>query len=148
MTPQAQAPTATLNGFLEVERSAVLAYTASLRCFEEGTPVRAAVEECLQAHETNMRRLEETIVALGEEPGQGTGAWGKLFTLLEEDAARLGPKVAIAVLEEGEDRGLRGYERVVGRLQGATRTLVETELLPTHERTHRTMSDLKSALLE
>ena len=61
-------------------------------------------------------------------------------------AKAFGEKAAIAALEEGEDHGLRLYKGDLDKLDPATRTLVETDVLPAQERTHRSLSTLKHAM--
>lgn len=52
----------------------------------------------------------------------------------------------MAVLEEGEDHGLRDYRDDLDRLDAETRQFVELELLPAQRRTHDQLSALKRAM--
>ena len=58
----------------------------------------------------------------------------------------LGDRAIIAVLEEGEDFGMREYRTALKRIEGDTRVLVEQELLPAEIQTHRMLSNLKKSL--
>ena len=58
----------------------------------------------------------------------------------------LGERAAIGALEEGEDHGLKLYRDDLDKLDAPARLLVETDLMPAQEETHRTMSTLKQTL--
>jgi hypothetical protein len=58
----------------------------------------------------------------------------------------LGPRVAIAALEEGEDRGLADYRRLLGKVDADTRFFIETRVLPAQERTHESIGNAKRNL--
>ncbi|MFX5964688.1 hypothetical protein ABTE57_19190, partial [Acinetobacter baumannii] len=63
--------------------------------------------------------------------------------LLEGGATAFGEKVAIDMLEEGEDHGLDSYKNELPKLDQDDAQLVETQLLPAQEVTHRAIRDLK-----
>ena len=60
--------------------------------------------------------------------------------MIEAGAAFLGRGPALAALEEGEDLGLSKYKKDVNKLKGATRLMVEMDIITGQQRTHDRMS--------
>jgi hypothetical protein len=87
--------------------------------------------------------LKRRVQALGGAPDADSGVWGMFAKLVQGGADVLGERAAIAALEEGEDHGRDDYKRDVNKLDGESRRIVETQILPEQERTHRTLSTLK-----
>jgi demethoxyubiquinone hydroxylase (CLK1/Coq7/Cat5 family) len=134
-----------LNSFLRGEMSAVETYRQALAKVND-TKARSQLEECHVSHQHRVDLLRRRIIALGGEPAKGSGAWGAFAMAAEASAAAFGEKAAIDVLEEGEDHGLKDYEKHLGDLDATSRSLVERELLPAQQRTHRALSTLKHTL--
>lgn len=134
----------TLNGFLRGELSAVETYQQAIQKLETST-TRAQLEECQRSHEQRVQRLRQHIVQLGGQPSDSSGPWGAFTRLFEGGAKAFGERAAIAALEEGEDHGLRLYRDDIDKLDASSRQLVEMDLLPAQERTHRSLSDIKHA---
>jgi hypothetical protein len=135
-----------LNSFLRGEISAVETYRMALEKVTAGDPGRADLEACLASHQERVRLLTEAIIRLGGEPATSSGAWGAFAKAVEGSARVFGDKAAIAALEEGEDHGLRDYRGDLDDLDATARRIVETQLLPQQEQTHRKMSQLKKQL--
>jgi len=134
-----------LNSLLRGEISAVETYRQALEKLNHATS-RRAIEDCLHSHESRVNLLTQQVGQLGGQPSQGSGAWGSFAKLVEGGAKAFGEKAAIAALEEGEDHGLKQYRSELSKLNGQARQLVEMQLLPAQERTHRSMSQLKHTL--
>lgn len=134
-----------LNSLLRGELSAVETYRQGLEKITD-TSLRASLLECRSSHESRVQLISDRVVELGGEPSDGSGVWGAFAKLVEGGAKLFGDKSAIAALEEGEDKGLRDYRDEVKKVDGTTRTFVETQLLAAQERTHRTMSSLKKTI--
>jgi uncharacterized protein (TIGR02284 family) len=134
-----------LNDLLKGEISAVETYRQAISKLNHSAS-RAQLEDCHGSHEQRIPKLRQQIAQLGGVPATDSGAWGTFAKLVEGTAKALGEKVAIAALEEGEDHGLKLYRDDLPKLDAASRQLVEMELLPAQERTHRTMSALKHTL--
>lgn len=134
---------AQLNSFLCGEISAVETYRLALERVSYESPARSQLEACRNSHERRVIALQHKIQALGGEPATSSGPWGTLVKAVETGAKVLGDKVAIAVLEQGEDHGLNDYRSDLEMLDWEAREIVTTELLPQQEETHRTMSQLK-----
>jgi hypothetical protein len=58
-------------------------------------------------------------------------------------AKLFGRSAVIAILEEGEDRGLADYRTAVVAGDEELRQLIDVELLPAQKRTHGRMSELQ-----
>jgi demethoxyubiquinone hydroxylase (CLK1/Coq7/Cat5 family) len=135
----------TLNGFLRGEISAVETYRQALDKLQP-SPSRTQLEQCRRSHEERVARLRQEVVRLGGKPEEGSGAWGAFAKLVEGSAKVLGEKAAISALEEGEDHGLKLYRDDIGKLDATARSVIETEVLPAQERTHKSLSTLKHSL--
>lgn len=138
-------PVDTLNELLRGEISAVETYRQALEKLTN-SPARAELEDCRRSHEQRVQKLREQVTRLGGRPDEASGAWGAFARLVEGSAKAFGEKAAIAALEEGEDHGLRLYRGDIDKLDPASRALVEQDVLPAQERTHRSLSTLKHAM--
>jgi hypothetical protein len=135
-----------LNRFLRGEISAVETYRMALDKLDKTSTARGDLEACLQSHQSRVMLLRDAITAAGGTPAEGSGPWGVLAKALEGGARILGDKVAVSVLEEGEDHGLKDYKSDVAELDIVTRTLVTSRLMPEQQRTHDRLSTLKKRL--
>ena len=145
MMPEHDQVIGTLNGFLRGEISAVESYEQAIERLAR-TPALAELEECRRSHQQRAEKLRRYITQLGGKPSESSGPWGAFAKLFEGGAKLFGEKAAIAALEEGEDHGLRLYRDDRDKLDATSRELVDTELLPAQERTHRSLSSLKHTL--
>jgi len=135
-----------LNTLLRGELSAVETYKQALEKLDGELEVRPALRTCLQSHQQRAQRLREVVASLGGTPSEGSGPWGAFARMVEGTAKLMGTKTAIAVLEEGEDHGLKEYRSLVGSLDATARKTVLEELLPAQQDTHEKLSVLKQAL--
>jgi demethoxyubiquinone hydroxylase (CLK1/Coq7/Cat5 family) len=138
-------PVDQLNSFLRGEISAVETYRQALDKVKD-VQARMQLEQCHVSHQHRVDMLKTRIIELGGEPAQGSGAWGAFAKAAEGSAAAMGQKAAIDVLEEGEDHGLKDYQKHLTDLDATSRLFVEQELLPAQQRTHRALSALKHTL--
>jgi len=134
-----------LNSFLRGELSAVESYKQALAKVKD-PDAREELETAKRSHETRVDTLKRRIQELGGKPTESSGAWGAFIRVLEGLGAAVGDRPAIAVLEEGEDHGLRDYRVDLTKLDPESRRIVEQELLPAQQSTHRALSSLKAAL--
>jgi uncharacterized protein (TIGR02284 family) len=138
-------PVEQLNSFLRGEISAVETYRQALSKVND-VRARTELEQCHLSHQQRVDRLRTRIVEMGGKPAESSGPWGAFAKAAEGSATAFGEKAAIDVLEEGEDHGLKDYQKSLGDLDAASRMFVEQELLPAQQRTHRTLSTLKHTL--
>jgi demethoxyubiquinone hydroxylase (CLK1/Coq7/Cat5 family) len=135
----------TLNGFLRGEISAVETYRQAMEKLQ-ASPSRVQLEQCRRSHEQRVERLRQEVLRLGGRPEEGSGAWGAFAKLVEGSAKVLGERATISALEEGEDHGLKLYRDEIGKLDAKARSVIESEVLPAQEITHRSLSTLKHSL--
>ena len=134
-----------LNELLRGEISAVETYRQAIDKLGQ-SPAVGQLEDCRRSHEQRIGKLREQVTRLGGEPSKDSGAWGAFARLVAGGAKTLGEKAAVAALEEGEDHGLKLYRDDLAKLDASSRSLIERDLLPAQERTHREMSTLKHTL--
>ena len=141
-----------LNRYLRGEISAVETYRMALEKLEPGSPARSELAACMQSHQSRVMLLQDAIVAAGGTPETSSGPWGVFAKAVEGGARILGDKAAVAVLEEGEDHGLKDYKADVKatdknvNLDAITRALVSDRLVPEQQRTHDRIAALKKQL--
>ncbi len=134
-----------LNSFLRGELSAAETYRQAISRVEDA-PTRVTLEEAHRSHAQRVQALRDRIRELGGQPAESSGAWGMFAKLVEGGAKAFGAKAAVAALEEGEDHGLKDYQKDLGELDLQSRQLVEQTLLPAQQQTHATLSRLKHTL--
>ncbi len=131
-----------LNGFLRGEISAVETYNQVMEKAECESMMKT-LSLCQTDHAKRVQLLKKRIEELGGVPAEDSGVWGAIARLLEGGAAAFGQKAAIDMLEEGEDHGIESYRCEMFKLDPENLRLVETQLLPAQEQTHRAIRDLK-----
>jgi uncharacterized protein (TIGR02284 family) len=134
-----------LNSFLRGEISAVEAYKQALGKVKDAN-AREELSTAQRSHQTRVDTLRRRIQELGGKPADSSGPWGAFAKLIEKGAAAMGDRPAIAVLEEGEDHGIKDYRVDLSKLDAETRRIVEQEIVPAQQSTHRALSSLKAAL--
>lgn len=133
-----------LNGLLKGEISAVETYEQALEKITD-PGIRSELEDVQQCHASRVEILTQTVASMGKEPAHDAGPWGAFAKLMEGGAKVFGDKAAIGVLEEGEDKGLADYRKLLEEADPNIHPVVE-ELLPRQEGTHAKMSSLKHSL--
>ncbi len=133
-----------LNVILKGEISAVETYRQALEKITD--PAIAKDLECAKTcHSGRVAELVSKIQEAGGEPAQSSGAWGAFAKLVEGGAKIAGDKATIAVLEEGEDKGLADYKKLLEDSDPAVK-MAAKELLSKQEGTHQIMRDLKKRM--
>ena len=134
-----------LNELLRGEISAVETYRQAIDKLAE-SPTVGQLEDCRRSHERRVAKLREQVTRLGGQPAKESGAWGAFARLVEGGAKAFGERAAVMALEEGEDHGLKLYRDDLEKLDASSRVLIQQDLLPAQEQTHRDMSALKHTL--
>lgn len=135
----------TLNSFLRGEISAVETYRQAIDRLAQTTHP-AALIECQQSHERRAEMLRRWIQQHGGQPSEGSGVWGAFAKLVAGGATLFGEKAAIAALEEGEDLGVKDYQREIDGLEPDARQFVQTKIKPEQTHTHDVVRSLKKVL--
>ena len=132
-----------INELLRGEISAVETYDIAIGRLEANSAARHTLIACRDSHQNRVEMMAKQVVKVGGEPSHQSGPWGAFARTVEIGAAAFGEKLAIAALEEGEDKGLRDYREAIASTEGTTRDLLMRDVLPLQEQTHRMMSQLK-----
>jgi hypothetical protein len=142
-TSNTDATVEALNELLRGELSAVESYDRALPAVDDEPETRADLADCRASHEARATRIRETIIQVGGEPSEESGAWGVFAKAVAGGAKVLGRRAVISALEEGEDHGLREYKEVLPKLDLSVQRLVSRDLYPQQVRTHSIVSALK-----
>lgn len=122
-----------LNALLRGEVSAIDSYDRAVAALPD-----PPLPELLENRACHLRRsqvLAQTIRIHGGIPDTTAGVWGALAKAATQGAAVLGRAAVIAVLTEGEERGLTAYRSELRRGDAEVRQLIGVELLPAQKRT-------------
>ncbi len=123
-----------LNEFLSNELAAVETYRQLMEKTSGNLTQRLG--ELQLSHASRARELRDQITSLGGEAVNSSGAWGSFAKLIEGGAKMFSEKSGLAVLEEGEDKGLSEYRNDLDELDASCRNFVTTVLLPEQQRSH------------
>jgi len=104
------------------------------------------LSRCYASHQQRASELRQRITELGGSPPNAPGAWSSLVPTLTSAAAAVSENLAVAMLEESEDRGVRRYRDHTKELDAIDQSFVNERLVPGQAVTHAAMSELKLAL--
>lgn len=131
-----------LNSFLRGERSALETYSQVMER-ADGIVVTTALAQGRDSHAQRVRQLEEKIESLGGQPAMDSGVWGAFAKTVQAGAKLFGVSAAVAVLEEGEDHGLKSYTEGLQELSPACQSFVLNSLFPEQRKTHEMLASLQ-----
>ncbi len=103
-----------LNTCLRSELSATETYRQALNINRDQYSAHSEFQrlsEILREHEDATSRLQQLIQKSGGVPSTDSGAWGTWATAVMGAAKLFGDKAALKALKEGEESGLKEYER-------------------------------------
>jgi hypothetical protein len=132
-----------LNEFYRRECSAVETYDLAIKSTKDPELCRS-LTQLRQDHAERVGVLRNKICELAGEPSESSGAWGAFAKTVQAGADFLGDTVAVAALEEGEDRGIKMYTDALRDGDPIVRDLVGTVLMPAQRRSHDLCRSLKS----
>jgi hypothetical protein len=104
------------------------------------------LSRCYASHQQRASELRQRIADLGGKPPNAPGVWGSLIPTLTSAAAAVSESLAVSMLEESEDRGVRRYREHTGELDPVNRAFINERITPAQAVTHAAMSELKRAL--
>lgn len=121
----------TLNALLRGELSAVQTYQQALAKLGQSKG-SAQLRWIQEEHVEAVARLRQEIETQGGSPEQTSGAWGAFAKAVEGTAKWLGNAAAIKALKEGEEHGIKEYERALAEksLAADFETLIRSTILP------------------
>lgn len=114
-----------LNKCLRGELAAVETYQKALEKNREqyGQEVKfQQLAEILKDHQEAASQVRSLIQRMGGTPSDDSGAWGAWSRTVMGTAKLLGDKAALKALKEGEESGVKSYERVAQDLSAPADT--------------------------
>lgn len=119
------------NQLLRGELSAIETYDQAVAKLENNPNV-IRLERIRNDHRDSARKLRENVIKMGGEPDQSSGAWGTFATLVEGGAQMFGESAALSALVEGEEHGIKEYERALSDddVLADCKSMIRSELLP------------------
>jgi hypothetical protein len=128
--------THTLNHLLRGELAATQTYQHVFEWLEDAPGARD-LRRIRDDHRAAANTLRVQIHEIGGEPVHSSGSWGMWAGIVAGAASRLGPRVAAQTLKQGEELGVRDYEKALqhDQLPPECKTLIHDRLLP-HTREH------------
>lgn len=138
-TPNREEDIKQLNMFLKDEKAAVETYQ---QCVEKMDDAEIAAElvALQKSHQQRASLLSEKVKELGGSPETKSGTWGSLAKVVEGSAKAFGSKSALSALEEGEDQGIRNYEKKADNLSPECQSFINSTILPEQRRSHRELN--------
>jgi hypothetical protein len=138
----AAASTEKLQECLRSELSAVETYKVALRDVVD-VRLNAVLRGILRSHVARAECLGEHLRKRGVEPQKSAGVWGVFARAVQTGADIISDRAAIAVLKEGEARGIKVYMQALDGCDARTWSLIRTKLLPAQRRTNELCGTLK-----
>lgn len=133
-----------LNGMLKGELSAVETYRQALEKVQDSN-AKEVLKANHMCHSGRVDSLVQKINEFGGKAADTSGAWGAFAKLIEGGATVFGDKSAVSVLEEGEDKGLADYKKLLEDSNPDVKACAAS-LLSKQEGTHAKMRDLKHSM--
>lgn len=106
----------------------------------------AVLSGCYESHRARATALSQRLASFGGKVPESTGVWGALVPLLTGAAAAVSEHLAVSMLEESEDRGLKHYRSKLDELDPMNRDFILERILPAQNSTHASLSSLKHSL--
>ena len=121
----------TCNSLLRGELSAIETYTQAMGQFHSETE-RTALQAIRADHANSAARLCDHLVEMGAVPATDSGPWGAFAKAVEGAAGMVGENPALAVLEQGEEHGMRDYEAAMKNpeVMDEIRAVIRDQRLP------------------
>src|SRR5262245_7696827 len=120
-----------LDDLLRGEISAAETYKQALSWVrEQRKPEAFDIRSIELDHGDAIRALRRIVLRSGGKPSDSSGPWGIWARTVEGTAKMLGEKAALKALKEGEEHGLKSYERALREpeIPSAGRDLILTTL--------------------
>jgi hypothetical protein len=103
-----------LNSLLRGEMAALETYVQAVeKLGSESGPGAAELRRLQLDHRDAADSLWHHIEQHGGEPSKGAGAWGAFAKAVEGTAKLLGNQAALKALKEGEEHGLKEYQKAL-----------------------------------
>lgn len=132
-----------LNSFLRGEISAAETYKMAMDAAaadDNDNDNRAApinlglLREIQEEHGRAAQAIRDRIRELGGEPADASGPWGAWAKFTQGSANLFGDSSSLKSLKEGEEHGLKDYQRGLSDVDLTSAELVENQLIPAQQR--------------
>ncbi len=135
-----------LNSLLRGEISAAETYKMAIDKISDHATYNTQVDqlkEIQREHGLTAQRLRDRITALGGSADNDSGAWGTWAQTVQGAANIFGDTAALKALKEGEEHGLKSYERKLegGGLDPQSEAIVR-QMIPAQQRHIATLDRL------
>lgn len=124
-----------LSECLRSELSAVETYDFAVRIMKH-SPATSTLRQIRDSHDRRVAMLRDRIRRGGTEVPASGGAWDSLGRVLQPGADILSDRVALATLQEGEQRLVTTYTSEIERCDPDTQSFLRSQIMPEQERTH------------
>jgi hypothetical protein len=126
--------TDTSNALLRGELSAIETYTQVIGKFGPDAG-KSNLEGIRADHVANAETLRKMIGESGDQPATRSGLWGSFAATVEGIATLLGESPSLMVLKQGEEHGIRKYEKALDddEVSDTVKDLIRDKLLPAQE---------------
>lgn len=130
-----------LNRLVRGELSAIETYQQALEKMHDA-PEATELQAIEAEHRGAVRALKDQVVQHGGTPDDTSGAWGTWAKFIEGTARMFGNTAALEALRQGEQHGLKEYEKAMTAdgLDLETCKLIRDRLLP-HSQAHISVLD-------
>lgn len=120
----------TLTTLLRGEMSAMETYQRALEKVD-GYPEGAQLRQIYMDHSHAVQVLRNLLMRYQVELPASSGAWGTFANAVQATANLFGDKVALKALKEGEEHGIKDYQRALDDPQVATdvKAMIRSDLL-------------------
>jgi len=120
-----------LNRLVRGELSAIETYQQALHKMHDA-PEATELQAIEADHRGAVRALKDQVVQRGGTPDDQSGAWGTWAKFVAGTARILGNTAALEALRQGEQHGIKEYERAMEAddLDAETCKIIRTKLLP------------------
>ena len=134
-----------LNACLRGEIAAIETYEQALDKIRGEYAADARFQQLaamLQDHQEAAARLRGLVQQCGAAPATDSGAWGAWSKTVMGTAKLLGDKAALKALKEGEEDGVKQYDRVAQQASALTEVRSAAATLKTKNEEHIRQLDL------
>jgi len=121
----------TLNSLLRGELAATETYQQALAKVGD-EPGTSDLRQIHHEHRSAANTLRQHVHQHGGQPDQDSGAWGTFAKAIAGTAKLFGNAAALKALKEGEERGIKDYEKALEdeSLHADCKALIRTTMLP------------------
>jgi hypothetical protein len=128
-----------LNSFLRGEISAAETYRMAIDKAADNEKTSAAanlglLREIQKEHGRAAQTLRDRIRELGGEASDSSGPWGSWAKFTQGTANLFGDASSLKALKEGEEHGLKDYQRGSDGIDATSVELVQNQLIPAQQR--------------